>query len=329
MQPLVSRPAYGQGSSGTPGAGPGGAPLYDLSGIPEPENKEEESDWGEKAGEAKLPEGEPAAKGLSLDKGIPGTSTFNKPEDDIRDFDRSDQGTNGPGGNKNTDPYRRESPDDQLKDRERVDTKEDWAQPSDGIGEMGKGKTDQTPMNKTPYPYRDDPKHNQYASTAEHVAQLFLLRFAHEVVLRPRPRVRVAAKMDQLTDGLDGGIEQRSHKCHVSVRRVDASNLRWIFSVNCGNGAKVVRLKAERVGNIVRLAKMNVKVSCSCPAWRWLGPEFHAKGEKFLDGRPQGTASTPNIKDPERDNRVCKHVAAVLSFIQKWEVPLPKDEEPK
>jgi hypothetical protein len=55
-----------------------------------------------------------------------------------------------------------------------------------------------------------------------------------------------------------------------------------------------------------------------------LGPEHHAKSEGYLDGRPKGTASSPDIKDPERQNRVCKHVAAVLSFIRGWDVPLPE-----
>lgn len=327
-QPLVSRPAYGEGSE-LPSAGPGGAPLYGLSGIPQDVKQPATSN---PVGEAKLPgDGDGAAdKGLSLDKGIPGTSTFNKPEDDVRDFDRSDQGTNGPGGGKNTDPYRRESPDDQLKDRERVDTKEDWSQPSDGIGEMGKGKSDPADYNKTKWPYRDDPKHNQYASVnpeAEEVANLFFLRFAHEAVLSPRPQVRTAATIDQITRGLDTDIEGRASKCQVRIRRVDAPNLRWIFAVDCGNGPKMVRLKAERIGNIVRLAKMQLRISCSCPAWRWLGPEYHAKKEQYIDGRPVGTASSPDVKDPERDNRVCKHVAAVLSLIRKWEVPLAKGVE--
>ena len=286
-------------------------------------------------GEAKLPGDteNKADRGLSLDKDIPGQATYNKPEDDIRDFDRSDQGTNGPGGGKNTDPYRRDSPDDQLKDRERVDTKEDWAQPSDGIGEMGKGKSDPADYNKTKYPYRDDPKHNQYASTqAEFVAQLFLLRFAHEATFVPKPPgVRTAAKSvglknEQITAPLDPIWKARGDACGVSVKRVDAANLRWIFAVNCGHGDKVVRLKAERVGNVVRLAKMHLKVSCSCPAWRWLGPEYHAKKDKYLDGRPVGTASPPDIKDPRRVHQVCKHVSAVMTFIGKWEVPLPKPE---
>jgi hypothetical protein len=275
-------------------------------------------------GEAKLPDGGPADRGLSLDKDIPGTSTFNKPEDDIRDFDKGD----------NTDPWRRDSPDDQLKNRERVDTKEDWSEPHDGIGEMGKGKSDPRDMSKTKYPYRDDPKHPHYASRpfnaeADYVAQLFLLRFAHEAIVEPPTQVRTAATIDQITNRLEDKIEERARQCHVRVRRVDASNLRWIFSVDCGNGPKVVRLKGDRVGNIVRLVKMQLKMSCSCPAWRWQGPEYHAKHENYQDGRPVGTASVPNIRDPHRQHQVCKHVAAVLSFIRKWEVPLSKGEAEK
>jgi hypothetical protein len=278
-------------------------------------------------GEAKLPgDGQGGAdKGLSLDKGIPGTSTFNKPESDIRDFDK---GTN-------TDPWRRDSPDDQLKDRERVDTKEDWAEPHDGIGEMGKGKSDPADYSKTKWPYRDDPGgHPNYASfhvnpreQAEYIANLYLLRFAHEALLRPKPPgVRIAAKNEEITQGLDPAWEARGRGCQVQIRRVDAPNLRWLFAVDCGNGGKVVRLKAQRVGNVVRLAKMHLRVSCSCKAWRWLGPEYHAKKEKYLDGKPVGTASSPDIKDPERTHLVCKHVSAVLGFIKKWEVPLPKPE---
>jgi hypothetical protein len=278
-------------------------------------------------GTAKLPDGGPADKGLSLDKDIPGTSTFNKPEDDIREFDKSEPGS----------IYRRDTPDETTKpqsgspkDDSNGDGRDNEYKPN--FGSPGGRPPDDPTV--TDYPYRDDPKHNQYASThfnadADWVAQLFLLRFAHEAVLKPKPRIRFAAKIDNLTNGLDPAITERSTKCSVDVRRVDAPNLRWIFAVDCGNGGKVVRLKAKRVGNIVRLAKMQLRVSCSCPAWRWLGPEYHAKKEQYLDGKPVGTASTPDIKDPERDNLVCKHVAAVLRHIQRWEVPLAKGEAEK
>jgi hypothetical protein len=69
---------------------------------------------------------------------------------------------------------------------------------------------------------------------------------------------------------------------------------------------------------------MDVYFSCSCKAWRWLGSEYHSKGEGYIDGKPVGTASTPDIKDPDRINRVCKHVAAVISRVQEWKIPAKK-----
>ena len=280
-QPLVSRPAYGQGH-----------PVA-TSG---------------------LPQGDPASHGRSLDKDIPGTSTFNKPEGDIREFDKAEEGS----------LYRVDGPDDLAKpqkDQEGDELHHEQFKPT-FTGPGGRPKDDPT---VTKWPYRDDRKHKHMASTGEIVAGLFLLRFAHEATLRPQPsRPRIASTISEVTEGLDPAIQDRGAACAVQIRRVDAGNLRWLFAVNCGNGAKIVRVKAQRTGNIVRLAKMDLKVTCSCPAWQWLGPEFHAKKEEYLDGKPVGTASTPDIRDPQRNHLVCKHVAAVLGHIKKWEIPLAK-----
>lgn len=271
--------------------------------------------------ESGLPKGDGGGKGIKLDKDIPGEQTYKKPEDDIRDFDRSKD----PG--KYSDPWRRESPDDQLKERDVVDDKEDWGQQHDQVGEMGKGKWDPTPMNKTLYPYRDGLPHQHYASELiAVVAGMHLVESAHVLRIFPGTRLFIASKPDEIVTGLNPQFAQRAKTCGVTLKRVDAGNLRWLFSVNCGNGPKVVKLKAFRSGNVVRLGKMDIDVACSCPAWQWLGPEHHAKSNDYLDGSPRGTASTPVIRDPEGINRVCKHVAAVLSFVQAWEVP-PKPKK--
>lgn len=113
QQPLVSRPAYGEGR-GT-------------------------------VAESGLPGGGPSNKGLPLDSGIPGTSTFTKPQDaPVRDFDKG----------KDESIYRTDNADDLLTDRERVDTREDNADKHDGIGGYGKGEWDKTGP-KSRYPYRD------------------------------------------------------------------------------------------------------------------------------------------------------------------------------
>jgi hypothetical protein len=273
-QPLVSRPAYGEGRD----------PAVAV---------------------AKLPSGGPSDKGLPLDDGLPGSATFNKDEDDVRDFDQSTD----------TPISREDNADGRLKDRERVDIRDDNADKHDGIGYMPSSDWDSS--TKTKYPYRDG---IPSAHSASLVVQLWKLGSAHELTLLGTEQIKVASRPEEVLSGLNPKFSERAKKCSVSLKRADIGNLRWIFSVDCGNGAKAVKIKAFRERNITRLAKMDVDLSCSCQAWRWLGPEHHAKREDYLDGKPRGTASVPVIKDPTGVNRVCKHVAAVLSHTQTWDL---------
>jgi hypothetical protein len=277
LQPLVTRPPYGTA---------GGPALS----------------------ESKLPSGDPAGKGVSLDPSIPGAATYAKP---------SQEGPREP-SKKDESMYHVDNADDLLKDQGKIDEIDhSHASPSyNGLGDRPDND-----YSKTKYPYRDKIPNRHNAEMVENVKQLWLLRTAHEVQVPLDGSARVATRVPGIEEGLNPKVKERSQACAVTLKRADIGNLRWIFSVNCGNGPKMVKLKATRKGVVKALTKMDVHFACSCPAWRWLGPEFHAKGEEYIDGKPRGTASTPNIKDPERINRVCKHVAAVMGQIRKWEVP--------
>lgn len=271
--------------------------------------------------ESGLPEGDgPSGKGLSLDDSIPGTKTFSKPEDDKRDFDKSEPGS----------IYRRERPDDMAKpqDDEKKDERDmDYARP-EYTDPGGRPPGDQS---ITKYPYRSDPrgkpntpdrKYKHYAS-AEMVAERFLLSSAPERIISLDASNRIATRLDVIENGLNPKYVERAKGCSVTLKRADIPNLRWLFAVDCGNGPKVVRVKAEK-GRATQVTKMDLHMSCSCPAWRWQGPEHWSKGEDYIDGKPRGTASEPVIRDPQGINRVCKHVAAVLRNIHKWQVPSKK-----
>lgn len=158
----------------------------------------------------------------------------------------------------------------------------------------------------------------------EFVLGCFLLKTAREIVIHPAPMMRTAATAEQISSGLDPDIRGKAATCSIAVKRVDVGNLRWLFSVNCGNGAQVVRLKASRVGNVVKFSKFDLKLACSCPAWQWQGPEHHAQAGGYLDGKPRGTASTPAVKDPGGTHTLCKHVAAVLAHTKGWAIPVQK-----
>lgn len=279
--PLVSRPPYGEGKR---------APLA----------------------VAELPEGSPAGKGVSLDPGIPGQSTFNKPVDDVHKPENKDESI-----------YRVESPDDMTKDQtvpDEIDHSK--AKPSyNGLGKPLPGE------GKTKYPYRDEAPNAHNASFL--VEQMKLEGAPVRVIAASEPYsvyelAKLASTGAQVLNGLDPKFLERSKACSADLKRADIKNLRWIFTVNCGNGPKAVKVRAIPKGRNLSFAKLDLELSCSCKAWQWLGPEFHAKADNYQLGNPVGTASTPDIRDPERDNRVCKHVAAALSLTKSWAIPEAK-----
>ena len=280
LQPLVTRPAYGEGHGPVAQSG--------------------------------LPDGGPGSKGVPLDPRIPGSSTHDKPEEAIRKPDE----------NKQESIYRTDNADDLLTIGDGpIPVKEENANKHDGIGGYGKGKWDERSP-KTKYPYRDGIPNTHSAS--EYVLARWEADQAPIIRVFSGVRTKIAINRDSILDGLNPKVTQRSKKCAVSLRRADIKNLRWILGVDCGNGPRVVKLKASRSGNLTKLSKMDMDLSCSCPAWRWLGSEHHSQREEYLDGKPRGTASVPVIKDPQGINRVCKHVAAVLDHVAGWDVARKK-----
>jgi predicted nucleic acid-binding Zn ribbon protein len=263
-------------------------------------------------GESKLPSGPPADRGVSLDDSIPGQNTFAKPEGESREPSKDDESI-----------YRVDDADDLTKEQGRGD-EIDHSHASPAYNGLG----DSDGTSKTKYPYRDGIPNRHSSEQAEYVAGLYRLRTAHEMFVPAVSRVRVAAKVSDILDGLSRQVQQKAAKCTAKLAKVEPKNLRWTVAVNCGNGVRVVRIKAVRPSaNVVKVAKMDLVVSCSCPAWQWLGPEYHAKGKGYLERGPVGTASTPDIRDPERKNLVCKHVAAALAVAKGWQVDTKRPGE--
>lgn len=255
--------------------------------------------------ESKLPEGSPARKGLPLDDEIPGQKTFAKPVDDVREPENRDESI-----------CRVDGPDDMTKDQKSTPPEErDHSRFKPRYAPPGK---DVTP--KTKYPYRDGYP-NTHNAMVEFVAGMWLLRDVRGERV-DFAALKAAARLSEIRDGLDPQIERKADACEVVLKRADVRNLRWIFSVDCGSGAKVVKMRADRpTPRIKDMSKMDVSFACSCPAWQWRGPEYHAQQGGYLLGKPRGTATMPVVRDPEQTHRVCKHVAAVMSLVRKWQIP--------
>ena len=134
-------------------------------------------------------------------------------------------------------------------------------------------------------------------------------------------RYLTAKKISEILSGLDPLVVSRSVGLPATKRRVTNTNL-WLWDVTGLEGVYRVKVKAVPKSKAVRnLASSDVLISCSCPYWRWQGPEHWAKLDGYLYGKPRGTASKPVIRDPKGTHHICKHVLVVLDRIQNATLP--------
>jgi len=80
----------------------------------------------------------------------------------------------------------------------------------------------------------------------------------------------------------------------------------------------ITTLRGLKKGNLKDLSRSDVQVSCTCPFFRWGGPEYNAKAGNYQYKKAAGTASDPVIRDPGKINKVCKHVIAVFGILDKF-----------
>jgi hypothetical protein len=155
------------------------------------------------------------------------------------------------------------------------------------------------------YPYRTDESPVRHSSIKSYPVMIMKLALKPEIVIPHTP----------------DKIKKNAHACTVSLVSYDKKTRIFTFSVDAGNGAKTVRAALSDIDDVA--------LSCDCPFWRYNGPEFNAKTNKFMLGQPYGRATPPDVRDPERQYWLCKHAYAVLKrldhFIQEvidenWEM---------
>lgn len=145
--------------------------------------------------------------------------------------------------------------------------------------------------------------------------------FANKEASGQPSAIRVAKRLAEMLDETSRDIVKRSVSIRPRGKRFNPKTSMFAFTVPGSSGANyVVKVKAIREGTTTKLAKMDLLVSCSCDFWRWQGPEHYAKIGDYLYGKPRGTASRPDQKDPSGKHRLCKHVVACLNSIRDWEL---------
>ena len=122
--------------------------------------------------------------------------------------------------------------------------------------------------------------------------------------------VRVSLKPDQLESRAPEDVRERAGTCAVSLVSYDQRGRVFTFSVNCGSRPHDVRASLTDLEHIA--------MNCDCEFWQWNGPEFHAAENAYMLGNPRGTASPPDVRDPDRKYYLCKHTYAVLTRLDHF-----------
>ena len=142
-------------------------------------------------------------------------------------------------------------------------------------------------------------------------------------------RSKVAVRMGEILQSTGPGIISKGGGVQLTPKRFSMKKGFWVFTATGSKGEEyTVRLKAVRKGRTLDVKKLDLQVSCTCPYWQWQGPEHWGKSQGYLYGKPHGSASKPDLKDPTGDHWICKHVAAALK--QAWTYslePLPRGKK--
>jgi hypothetical protein len=122
---------------------------------------------------------------------------------------------------------------------------------------------------------------------------------------------------------------QRSIKyargCIAISKRNDPSRGRWTFTVRChqkwSKGPYDVRFRLlKSVRPTAGMLGRQIEISCNCNAWKYNGSDFNALQKDYSE-RQYSNGQPPNIRDRQRRNLICKHVAACVPLFKRFLIP--------
>jgi hypothetical protein len=124
-------------------------------------------------------------------------------------------------------------------------------------------------------------------------------------------------------------ILDKSKNCRVFKIKYTVTNRSTIIlMVKCresysDKGGHLVHLKVKpsylkNPNKAILLAPM--KYFCTCPAFLYWGSLYNASKDKYLIRGQKEETRKPDIRDPERENLVCKHISAVAPYFKQQTV---------
>ncbi len=176
----------------------------------------------------------------------------------------------------------------------------------------------------TDYPYRQktNPRHSSVIVSLlekDSLADLMVHYFPIRMV--QSRQTKTALTIDDIARHVSEPVRQKALHCLPSLIRSDPKLGRWTFSVHCGgSGAHIVKVMAKPKGASKDVSKVDVFLGCSCPFWKYYGPDYWAHRNGFLEGEPRSNLKTPTVRDPAGKNWLCKHVLSASRLFRNYKI---------
>ncbi len=148
------------------------------------------------------------------------------------------------------------------------------------------------------------------------------LRGSGAIVDSPPVKVlKSAALISEIFSNCSPDLIEKSRGVQYDRKSLRPNGMSVWTAQGSKNETYTIRVKpVPKNKSIKAIAKMPVQVSCTCPFFRWQGPEHWAKTHSYLYGKPEGSATKPSNKDPSGKHWACKHVLAVLDLVKKHRI---------
>jgi hypothetical protein len=130
---------------------------------------------------------------------------------------------------------------------------------------------------------------------------------------------------NEIIKGLNRDVVNRSRGCRVNRYRTLQNNI-WLFRAVCTGETYTVSLQALDTDGDPKTPK-DLKIKCTCPHWKWGGPDYNAYKGDYLYKNPMSDLSFPDKRDPNLENKLCKHAYAVLDSARSYLVDWSTSEE--
>ena len=134
---------------------------------------------------------------------------------------------------------------------------------------------------------------------------------------------RSAASMEDLIRATSDFSTRNAPHSNARLIKSDPKNAMWTYRVvsfmkNSDPRGHIVTVTLVKDPKQRDLRKLEIQLGCSCPFWKWWGPDYNAKNEDYLKGKPRSDGSAPEKRDPERRNKICKHVYVVGQVFERF-----------